>query len=70
MVAFHVTVAGTSWLAALRSWIVVPLTVAGASASLKVAVTFAPMGNPEAPLDGAVTTTVGGVVSGPGGLTL
>ena len=46
------------------------MTVLGASGSLNRALTFAPARTPDAPLAGVVETTVGGVVSGPGGWAL
>jgi hypothetical protein len=60
----HVTVAGTVWSAASSSTNVSTVTEAGASGSLKVAETFAPMGTE--PSTGLVETTVGGVVSDAG----
>ena len=61
---FQATLAGTSCDAASRSSKFAPVTVAGASASLKVAVTIVPTTTAVAPLAGLVAVTVGGVRSG------
>ena len=60
---FQLTVAATSALPDVRSSNVVPFTVAGSSASLKVAVTLVATATFVAPLAGVRPVTVGGVVS-------
>jgi hypothetical protein len=63
--ASYETVAAMTTLAAFRSSNAAELTVAGSSASLKVAVTTALALTLVAPAAGIVLTTVGGVVSPP-----
>ncbi len=59
----YVTVAGTSVPPEFRSSKVEPVTVAGSSASLKVAVTVLATGTSVAPAAGVTFVTVGAVVS-------
>ena len=62
-VELSVTTALTSAPAASRNSKVLPLTVAGSTASLKVTVMLAVRETPVAPLAGEVDETVGAVVS-------
>jgi hypothetical protein len=59
------TDAATRLLPASLNWNVLPVTVDGLIASLKLAIASAVTGTPVAPLNGDTDVTVGGVISDP-----
>ena len=70
VLALHATVAGRTRPPGSRRKTVAPVTVLAASGSLNRALTVEPTSTPAAPFAGVVDSTVGAVVSGPGGFTL